>query len=568
MERGLAGAGATLVAMVLLCVIGMRPSAPVAVAPPPPAPVVVATMPATAPDPGPKIAEVSSGRFSVRPPAPNEDPVAYWKPELHDTDSRIRVIAIGQLSQVSEPYRQGAADAIAEIAADEDVVARRAAMSALSVGKTSASLAAAIKGLDDKDGAVARRAVKVLGQYQDESAIAPLLAKYTTLGDPVLAALASYRGTSKERVVEAYRSLMSSADTKGRMAIIGKLVDVDPASAAPLLMTFVGDGDLVIRTAAISTLAELKYEPAIPLIVERLRDDPETAGQALIKFGGPVEAAVAARLADSDPKQRLLALRILKEIATPASLTAIKTAAKDADLPVALAARDVWRKLEPGVLPPIDEALMDLDGEKELLIRALTALAKLPVDDHQAIISAKLYAIVMGNGEKPIPSLACDALVVWADAVTRERLIAALKPDAEDGKRAYAIRLAVEFKDPRAVRPLCECLAQGRDMDEVMDALREFGTLSETFLMRLVSTGDSGLRVKLFNLLREVGTRRCFMVIAPLANNKNTEPELKKQAKETIIAINRRLNSTAARKAPPMMPPRPLPPIEPAPLLK
>src|SRR5258706_14625410 len=102
-------------------------------------------------------------------------------------------------------------------------------MSALSVAKTSASLAAAIKGLDDADGAVARRAGKVLGQYQDESAIAPLLAKYTTLGDPVLAAVASYRGTSKERVGEAYRSLMGSAGTKGRVAIIGKLVDGETA---------------------------------------------------------------------------------------------------------------------------------------------------------------------------------------------------------------------------------------------------------------------------------------------------------------------------------------------------
>jgi HEAT repeat protein len=142
-------------------------------------------------------------------------------------------------------------------------------------------------------------------------------------------------------------------------------------------------------------------------------------------------------------------------------------------------------------------------------------------------------------------------------------MLAALKPDADDAKRAYAIRLAVEFKDPRAVRPLCECLAAGRDMPEVWDGLREFGTLSETFLMRLVSTGDSGLRVKLFNLLRDVGTRRCFMVIAPLANNKNTDADLKKAAKETIIAINRRLNSAAARKAPPMMPARPLPPLPP-----
>jgi HEAT repeat protein len=380
----------------------------------------------------------------------------------------------------------------------------------------------------------------------------------------VLAALASYNGPTRERVVEAYKSLMSSADTKGRMAIINKLVDVDPATAAPLLAAYVGDSDATVRTAAIGLLADLRYEPAIAPIVERLRDDPDAAAQALIKFGAPAEAAVAAKLTDGEPKQRLLVMQILRSIATPASLPAIKSAAKDANLEVALAAREVWRRLEPEALTPINEAVMDLDGEKDLLIRALGALAKLPVDEErQALVSKKLYDIVMGNGEKPIPDLACSALVVWADKVTRERMLAALKPDADDAKRAYAIRLAVEFKDPRAVRPLCECLAAGRDMPEVWDGLREFGTLSETFLMRLVSTGDSGLRVKLFNLLRDVGTRRCFMVIAPLANNKNTDADLKKAAKETIIAINRRLNSAAARKAPPMMPARPLPPLPP-----
>jgi HEAT repeat protein len=141
-------------------------------------------------------------------------------------------------------------------------------------------------------------------------------------------------------------------------------------------------------------------------------------------------------------------------------------------------------------------------------------------------------------------------------------MIEALKPDgADDAKKVYAIRLAVQFKDPRAVRPLCECLAQGRSLPEVMDALIDFGTLSETYLMRLISQGDSGLQTKAFSLLREVGTRRCFMVITPLLGNKNTDVELKKQARDTIIAINRRLNSAAARKAPPMMPARPLTPV-------
>ena len=114
----------------------------------------------------------------------------------------------------------------------------------------------------------------MLGQFQDESAIAPLLAKYTTLGDPVLAALASYNGPAKEHVVEAYKSLMNSADTKGRLAIINKLVDVDPATAAPLLAAYVGDSDVTVHTTAIGRLADLRYEPAIAAIVERLREDP------------------------------------------------------------------------------------------------------------------------------------------------------------------------------------------------------------------------------------------------------------------------------------------------------
>jgi HEAT repeat protein len=497
----------------------------------------------------------------LRPPAANEDPVLYWRPELQDSDPRVRVIAIGQLTQVPEEYRESAAEVICEVASDENVAVRRAVMSGLSIYKSPSAVPAAIKGLEDADPQVARSAAALLGQYKEESAIGPLVAKYPTLGDVVVSALAAYGNSSKEKVVEAYKSLMGSGDPKRQLAIMTKLVQADPASAAPMLGAYVADGDLLVRTTAINLLGELKYEPAIPAIVDRLREDSEAATQALLKYGPAAEVATAGKLQDGEPKFRLQALEILKEIATPLSLPAIKAAARDPDMSVALAAREVWRKIEPGALTPIDEALMDLDGDKELLIRSLKALATLPVDEHQTLISRKLYDIVMGNGEKPIPSLACDALAVWADAATRARMIEALKPESDDQKKVYAIRLAVQFKDPRAVRPLCECLAQGRCLPEVMDALIDFGTLSETYLMRLISQGDSSLQTKAFSLLREIGTRRCFMVITPLLGNKNTDVELKKQAKDTIIAINRRLNSAAARKAPPMMPARPLTPV-------
>jgi HEAT repeat protein len=141
-------------------------------------------------------------------------------------------------------------------------------------------------------------------------------------------------------------------------------------------------------------------------------------------------------------------------------------------------------------------------------------------------------------------------------------VIEALKPDSDDAKRALAIRLEGTFKDPRAVRPLCDCLAQGRNVDEVVEALKGYGTLSETYLMRLFATGDPGMRDRLLNLFREIGTRRCFMVISPLVRDKTADPEAKKAARETMIAINRRLNSAAARNAPPKMKAVPLPPAE------
>jgi HEAT repeat protein len=562
-EWGFGGAGVALVAMVLFCMIAMRP-ADAAVAPAP-VKVAAATLPATAPatGPAPKVTEVSPGKFSVRPPPVGEDPVAYWKPVLEEEDPQKKIVAIGQLALAQAPYREGAADAIAAVAGDEQVSVRRAAMTGLAVAKTASGVAAGMKGLEDADLEVEKRAAALLGQYREESAITPLVSKYPVLGDVVLKALAQYRSDAKEKVVEGYRGLLSGVDGKSKLEILGKLVQNDPGNAGPLLAECVNDGDAQVRTTAMDLLATMRYAPAVGAIVERLRDDPEIAAKALIKYGAGAQEATAAKLGEAEPKMRLAVLGVLKEIGTQQTLEQVKAAARDPDLQVALAAREVWRKVSPGTLTPIDEAVMDLDGEKDLLIRALKALATLPVDEHQSVVSPKLFDIAMGNGEAPIPSLACDALAVWADEGTKGRVVEALKPDGDETKRAMAIRLEGTFKDPRAVRPLCDCLAQGQNVPEAVEALKAYGTLSETYLMRLFATGDAAARTRLMELFREIGTRRCFMVMAPLVRDKTADPETKKAARETMIAINRRLNTAAAKKAPPIMKAVPLPPVPP-----
>jgi len=546
-EWGLAGAGAMVVsiAVFLACGTGRAatpvPSGGVSVA-------VVAPATTTAPaDPGPKVSEITAGKYSVRAPLASEDAVEYWRPVLRDTDPQIRVIAIERLAKLPEPLGDRAADAVAEVAADPNINVRRAAIGRLGIAKTSRTVAAAITAMDDTDPAIALQAVKLLGQYKDDSAIDPLARKYATLGLPVLAALGGYDAASREKVLAAYKSLVGTGMAGERMKAIDAIAGTDSKAATGLLMDQLADGDAEVRRAAMGRLAEMKYAAAIGPIAERLRDDSEAAAKALVKFGPDAEKAVTPKVATGEQPVRLAALGVLKEIGGAQSLEVVKATAKDPESTVATAAREVWRKIEPGTLTPIDEALMDLDGGKEMLTRSLGTLKGLAVDEHQAVVSRKLFEIVMGSGDAPVRASAYEALTNWADATTRDLILASLKSE-DEGKREYAIKLVVHFKDARAVKPLCQCLAEGKNVASVMDALREFDTAPEEFLIPLIPKGEAALQGNCFDLLRDIGTRRCFMALNAVANNKTGDDAIKKRAKETMIAINRRLNTAAARK--------------------
>ena len=561
-EWGLAGVGAMMVSIVILLVLGGRgdnagPSQVANAAAPPKA--VPATTQAAPADPGPKVSEVAPGKFSIRAPLPADDPVDYWREVLEDKDPKIRMIGIERLIKLPERFRDPATDAVALSIGDEDINIRRAVIKQLSLVKSPKTVAAAVRALDDLDPEIARQALKLLAQYKDDVGIEPLAKKYAAVGEPALAVLGGYGPSSREKVMAAYKALLDGGDAKGRAKIMEILARTDPAATATLLMANLTEGDSDVRHAAMARLAEMKHLPAIEPIAQRLKDDSEAAVGALIKFGPAAQKAVAGKLSDTDSSQRRLALGILKEIGDAQSLDAIKAAAKDQDLTVALAARDLWRKLEAGAFPAINEAMLDFDGGKEFVARSVNALKTLPVDEHQGAIARKLFDLVMGDGDAAIRAPACEALAVWADPATKDLIIASLKPDVEDAKRSCAIKLAVHFKDRRAVRPLCQYLAEGKGLPEVVPALREFDAAPEEFLIPLIAKGDATVQGNCFDLLRDIGTRRCFMALTAVTNNKSGDEPTKKHAKETMIAINRRLNTAAARKGTPTTRPTTLP---------
>lgn len=552
-EWGLAGVGAMMVSVVILLAFGNNSNtrAPtVANNAPTPAPIP-RPPPATtqSADPDAKIIEVAPGKYSIHAPGPKDDPVKYWQPVLQDKNPKIRAIVIQRLATLPEKYREKSIPVIADAITDTDPEIRLAVLKDLAQTKTPKTVAAAIIALDDTDPAVAQQALKLLAQYKDDAAIDALAKHYATFGTPVLDALGGYDSSSKEKILAAYQSLLTGSDLQTRTKIIELLALSDPPAATKLLMQSLADGDPTIRHLAMARLAEMQYAPAIDAIAQHLSDDAESASTTLIKFGQAAEKAVAAKLADPDLHLRQAALNILKQIGTADSLEAIQAVAKDTDFNLAISAREIWRKIDPGAFPPAEEALYDLDGRKEFVTRALATLKTLAPEDHQKKIAKKLFDLMMSDAEAPIRTAAYEALQTWADAATKDAILAALKGDLDEGKRGYAIKLAVFFKDRRAVKPLCDCLAAGKNLSEVIAALHNFDTAPEEYLMPILLKGDATVQANCFDLLKDIGTRRCFMALNALTKDKNTDEATKKRAKETLIAINRRLNTAEAEAA-------------------
>jgi hypothetical protein len=92
-------------------------------------------------------------------------------------------------------------------------------------------------------------------------------------------------------------------------------------------------------------------------------------------------------------------------------------------------------------------------------------------------------------------------------------------------------------------------LAQSKATPEIMTALTEFGSAPEDQLIKMLAGTDAGLQEKACDLLKEIGTRRCFRALTAIANNKTGDERMKKLAHQTIIDINRRLNTAEAAAA-------------------
>jgi HEAT repeat protein len=565
-----AGGGASVFALVLYLLTRPAPPpppAPVVVAPPPPPPppttVAVATQPA--PEPIPEsvmVTKVGPGVFRHNNPGKNQNPVEFWSPLRSDPDPEVRLFMVQQLSRVPDANRTQARDLIAEMVGDNDARVRRSALLNVTQTQSPKAIEGVMRGLNDADDDVALIAIRASGRFHDESTIDLLVNKYDRFPDEVLDALAQFGPESAARVNQAYSNMLSSGQPASRVKLIGVLVKRDPEKAPQLLLPLISDGTPEIRVEAMSRLADMKNAAALLAMLDRLSEDAENVTRAVKKYGPTAEAPVLARLVDSatDTQRKVLLLNLLKEIGTTQSLRAVKKLARDPEFPVAVAAREVWRKLAPGEFTELDEALLDLDAERpEFVARALEMLAKMEpnsadpeselrksYEDQRARVLRKVYLIVAKN-EGEAASRAIPALIAWSTKQYRDSLFGSIRPEpkvpnplSDPVKRVTAMRVAGATKEPTALMPLVVCLEANTETTTATEAIKQYGSVAEEQVIRLLFRCKPEVQQACCELLKTIGTARCqpaLLRIVWLAK----DPGAKQMARETLAAIQERL---------------------------
>ncbi|HSI36681.1 MAG TPA: HEAT repeat domain-containing protein [Tepidisphaeraceae bacterium] len=499
-----------------------------------------------------KIELLSSGggtftnvNFKAMPVPPDQDPVEFYRPGLRQPNPLVREATIQTLMQLSTEKRPAAAAAVAELVGDPELRVRLAAVRAQESTRHDGTAAALTRALGDADSAVREVAIRAIARVPSEAAVDPLVNLFPRHAAAVRATLGAFVEAYKEKVAQAFANVAQKKDEPNRRLTMDTVWAMCKEHAGPALMHFVDEADAGVRADAIARLVELKHEPAAEVVARRLGHDGLPAVQAVAKFGPAGERAALARLADgsAESKCRVAAVAVLKLVGTKeTSLEATKAAANDNDLAVAKAARELWRQFEPGALPPMDEAMLDLNSEKpERRAEALAALAKIKPDPaKQAEMAKRMYDLATTGDNAAVQAAARTALVVWANKEVRDATVQAIAT-GDEGVRKAAIWLAMELKEARAADAVCELLGKGVS-PELVEALKRFGPPAEDGAVRLlISTNEPGVAAAACEVLGAVGTRKCVQTLGQVALKARAQhPQVALAAKQAREIVEKR----------------------------
>ena len=452
---------------------------------------------------------------------------------LADKDDDIRTFAVDLISNIGSCEYPEVLTQMLQTDTNQNV--RASAAKALGVLRYRDGLQTLIGALRDSEW-VCFSALESLADINDDTCVEPVLALLQNPSDAVRYATIETLGKlGSNRAIDSLISLLPKSNDIEKPAIVKSLVQIGmtPAMAevADLLVDLYIKGEWDDRLLALTGLADLRYEQAIPIILDSAgsldpsapesEDRLSAVKQALIRFGcaPPLIAALA------DPAVRFraktIAIEVIAELRCPESVPPLLRI-MDGDL------REVRRSAAlalaemPGdaALQALRKCIDDRDGHVRNV--ALSALGRigdqasfdrlfrhLELENYRDVLEETVKALLMIDADRLFSSLgALSPLVkeMIGRYTSNVDVLLALSLDREISIRLAALTGLGRVQDERARKRLSEALATGDPemrkaavlalsalhcaVDEVKQALQDSDMWVRLYAVKAL--GDSG----------------------------------------------------------------------------
>jgi HEAT repeat protein len=452
--------------------------------------------------------------------------------QLSSRDMRFRVAAArtlldaGGLADLlpaqTVPRRSCTAEALGEIA-DPDAIAL---------------LTSILRDPDDLPQTAAIKALAKIGPPAIPALIGVLQRGDDRAKDAAVVAL----GKIGPAAIPDLRTALSDGDSRDRAA--KALGEIGSAASSTLIMAAATRGDKDVAKIAITVLGDKHVRPAVPALLNALRDNDlrVLAIRALGSIGDPAAAPALVSYV-SDPALRIDAARALGQLGHPVAVQPLVATLGETDRDYRTALVWALQRIGAPAVPALTAALRSPDR----LVREAAAESLIGDSDPRAIPSLRL---ALHDTDPVVRRLAARALGWPNNAAAVAPLIAALG-DSDWQVVDGAVNSLASVGSP-AVEPLLSVLRGGDQVDPVLNrhasrALAAMADAPTRRLLALLDSADSTTATWAAITLGDIGAREAIAPLRRLA--KSDRGNLAWVARQQLRKLGEAEESIEARPA-------------------
>ncbi|HJR43213.1 MAG TPA: HEAT repeat domain-containing protein, partial [Gemmatimonadaceae bacterium] len=289
---------------------------------------------------------------------------------LANADAVVRLAAVQELGELDDPR---AVEALSQaLRNDSDPEVREMAAWALGEIESPAAVPALSEALrSDREARVRVKAAWALGEIESPRAVEALGAALRDDNIEVRRmAIWALGEIESPQAVASLVPLLRDQDRETREKTAWALGEIESADAVQGLSAAVRDSEASVREMAVWALGEIESQTAVEPLTAALEDSAIGVRRRAVWAIGEIDGlssaprALIAALTDGDREVRLHAARALGEIADPASVSALATAARGEDEQLRRAAAEALAEIrDQAALDVLIELLKSDDAE-------------------------------------------------------------------------------------------------------------------------------------------------------------------------------------------------------------